>query len=333
MKIKYINNTIKAIFLLVISCSALSSDKPIVGIGEITSSVGGNPNSFQTMLETAISQTNKFELIERSRLDDLLGEQALSAGGLTQGSGEIGGMGGVDYLVYGSITKLGQKSDAVAIGGIAAGGQSTEMSVDIRVVDASNGSIRISKTVEKKSKGASAFAMEGFAVGGEESDPLNEVQRLTANAVASMIAMEVFPIKVINVSKGQAYVNYGSPTINKGDFLKVIELGEGFMDPDTGEILGQDETYIGAIQIVDTKSKYSIGNILEGDITRGATAFSMSEKEGKKLAKAAKIAKKKADKEAKKAAAQAAKDAKKAEKAAKKAEKERLKKCKKEKNC
>lgn len=304
MIVKYINNTLKAVALLAISCSAFSADKPIVGIGEITSSVGGNSISFQTMLETAISQTNKFELIERSRLDDLLGEQALSAGGLTEGSGQIGGLGGVDYLVYGSITKLGKKSDAVAFGGIAAGGKSTQMSVDIRVVDVSTGSIRISKTVEKEAKGGAALAMQGFAVGGEEADPLGDVQRLTANAVAGMIAMEIFPIKVINVSKGQAYVNYGPPSVNKGNVFKVVELGEGFMDPDTGEMLGQDETYMGAIEIADAKSKYSIGNIIEGDIVRGAIAVPVSEKEGKAI-----------------------------KKAAKKAEKKRLKKCKKEKNC
>ena len=265
-----------------------ASGKPVIGIGEITSTVGGNPASFQTMLETAISQTNKFELMERSRMDDILGEQALSAGGLTQGSGQIGGLGGIDYLIYGSITKLGKSTNVVAFGGIGGGGQKAEMSVDVRVVDVTSGSIRISKTVEDSAKTGSAFAMEGLAIGGEEADPLGDVQRKTAQAVAAMIAMEIFPLKVINVSKGQAYVNYGPPSIEKGNFYKVVELGEGFMDPDTGEMLGQDETYIGTIEITETKSKYSIGTVLEGKIERGQIAFSMNEKAGKKLKLAAK---------------------------------------------
>jgi len=279
-----INLIKKTCFVLAVffSIGNIYANKPVVGIGEITSSVGGNPASFQTMLETAISQTNKFELMERSRMDDLLGEQALSAGGLTEGNGQIGGLSGVDYLVYGSITKLGTKSDAVAFGGIAAGGQKAEMSVDIRVVDKSTGSIRISKTVQKQAKSGGGFAMEGLAVGGEEADPLGEVQRLTANAVAALLAMEIFPIKVINVSKGQAYVNYGPPSIDKGMYLKVVELGEGFMDPDTGEMLGQDETYVGSIKITEVKSKFSIGVILDGEIQRGAIATKMDKKKGKK---------------------------------------------------
>jgi len=273
-------------FLFIVLSGSIFANKPVVGIGEITSNVGGNPQSFQTMLETAISQTNKFELMERSRMDDLLGEQALSAGGLTQGNGQIGGLSGIDYLVYGSITKLGTKSDAVAFGGIAAGGQKAEMSVDIRIVDTSTGSIRISKTVQKQASSGSGFAMEGLALAGEEADPLGEVQRLTANAVASLLAMEIFPIKVINVSKGQAYVNYGPPSVEKGMFLQIIELGEGFMDPDTGEMLGQDETYIGAIKITDVKSKFSIGTIIDGDIQNGAVASKLDKKKGKKIEKA-----------------------------------------------
>lgn len=279
-----------ATILVGLSMSSLimAASKPVIGIGDITSTVGGNVTTFQTMLETAISQTNKFELMERSRMDDILGEQALSAGGLTQGSGQIGGLGGIDYLIYGSITKLGTTSNAMAIGGIGGGGQKAEMSVDIRVVDITTGSIKISKTVEDSAKSGSAFAMEGLAIGGEEADPLGDVQRKTANKVATMIAMEIFPLKVINVSKGEAYVNYGPPSVKKGRFYKVVELGEGFTDPDTGEVLGQDETYIGAIEITETKSKYSIGRVLEGKIERGQIAFSMSEKAGKKLKQAAK---------------------------------------------
>ena len=127
--------------------------------------------------------------------------------------------------------------------------------------------------------------MEGLALGGEEADPLGEVQRLTANAVASLLAMEIFPIKVINVSKGQAYVNYGPPSVEKGMYLQIIELGEGFMDPDTGEMLGQDETYIGAVKITDVKSKFSIGTIIDGDIQKGAIASKLDKKKGKSIEK------------------------------------------------
>lgn len=277
----------KVIALTLLLSLGVYANKPVVGIGDIQSTVGGNPASFLTMLETAISQTNKFELMERSRMDDILGEQALSAGGLTRGSGQVGGLSGIDYMIYGSITKLGSTENAIAIGGIGSGSQKAEMQVDIRVVDVSTGSIRISKTVEHSATTGSAFAMEGFATGSAEADPLGDVQRKTANSIAAMVAMDIFPIKVINVSKGQVYLNYGTPSVKNGRFYKIVELGEGFMDPDTGEMLGQDETYIGTVEVTEAKSKFSIGKVLEGDITRGQIAVRIDEKKGKKVRSAA----------------------------------------------
>ena len=280
---------VKCLFVILlgtlVSLGAIAqSRKPVVGVGEITSLVqGNNPESFRAMLETAVAQTNKFELLERSRMDELLGEQALGAGGLTTGRGEIGGLGSVDYLIYGSVTKLGTKKSGFAFGDLKTGSAVAEMSVDVRVVDAHSGSIRISKAVEKSANSALALTGTDLAVVDSGSDPLGEVQRLTAEAIAGMIAMDVFPIRVINVSKGQGYVNYGPPVVENGMYLKLVEMGEGFVDPDTGEVLGADETYIGALKITDAKPKFSIGVILEGEVTKGLTAFEMSRKEGKKL--------------------------------------------------
>ena len=269
------------LFFFALSISA-QSNKPVIGVGEIQTTIGGNPSTYAQMLETALSQTNKFEIIERARMDDLLGEQALAAGGLTQGSGQIGGLSGVDYLVYGTITKLGKEGEAMSFGGIGGGSSKTTMSVDIKVVDARSGSVRISKTVERTAKGAMALSLGDIQTANEEADPLGEVQRMTANAVASLIAQEIFPIKIINVAKGQAYVNYGPPNVYPGLYLKVVELGGGFVDPDTGETLGAEETYIGAIKITDAKSKFSIGTVLEGSLSNGMIASVMDKKDGKK---------------------------------------------------
>ena len=92
------------------------SNKPVIGIGEMTSSVGGDVKSFQSMLETAIASTNKFDLIERSRIGDIISEQALSSSGITSGNSNIGGISAVDYLIYGSITKLGIETSEFSLG-------------------------------------------------------------------------------------------------------------------------------------------------------------------------------------------------------------------------
>lgn len=276
------------------------SSKPVIGIGEMRSTVGGDVNSFRAMLESAIANTNKFELIERSRIGDLIGEQALSAGGITQGNGKIGGISGVDYLIYGSITKLGVESSNLKLGDFTSDSKTAVMSVDLRVVDASTGSIKISETVEVEASVSSGMVIDGRSMGGDEADPINTVQRVAANKIAGKISLNIFPIKIVNVTDTQVYLNYGSSLLSKCSwansdscFLKVVSLGEGFTDPDTGEVLGADEEYIGTVEVVDPKSKYSIANIIEGNMDRGLTAFLISGKEGKRLKKAIKRAAKK----------------------------------------
>jgi len=276
------------------------SSKPVIGIGEMRSTVGGDVNSFRAMLESAIANTNKFELIERSRIGDLIGEQALSAGGITQGNGQIGGISGVDYLIYGSITKLGVESSNLKLGDFKSDSKTAVMSVDLRVVDASTGSIKISETVEVEASISSGMVIDGRSMGGDEADPINTVQRVAANMIAGKISLNIFPIKIINVTDTQVYLNYGSSLLSKcswGDsdscFLKVVSLGEGFTDPDTGEVLGAEEEYIGTVEVVDPKSKYSIANIIQGNMEKGLTAFLISGKEGKRLKKDIKKASKK----------------------------------------
>ena len=299
-----------ALAVLIVSCSGFTqaqSNKPVIGIGEMKSTVGGDVGSFRAMLETSIANTNKFELVERSRIGDLISEQALSAGGITQGNGQIGGISGVDYLIYGSITKLGTETSDIKLGDYKSKSKTGVMSVDLRVVDTSTGSIKISETVEVESSISSGLNIDGRSIGGDEADPLSTVQRAAAIEIAGKISLSIFPIKVVNVSGNQVYLNYGSSILSKCSwtdsdscYLKIVSLGEGFTDPDTGEILGADEEYIGSVEVVDPKNKYSIANILEGNMERGLTAMLISGKEGKKLKKQIKKAQKAAKKKKKK---------------------------------
>ena len=114
-------------FLLLSSQSpaAMAQDLPIVGISTIKETVNDSRryakgNNFQAMLETQMAKVGRFKLIERSRVDEILAEQGLNN---EVGDGQTAGGGfnvaGVDYLVYGSITKLGQTKGGVATGQFA----------------------------------------------------------------------------------------------------------------------------------------------------------------------------------------------------------------------
>ena len=75
-----------SIFLLALSGKAITADLPVIGITEITSGVdvrnyreykNSKAGNFQTMLETQMVKVNRFKIMERNRLDEVLSEQGL----------------------------------------------------------------------------------------------------------------------------------------------------------------------------------------------------------------------------------------------------------------
>ena len=140
------------------------SGLPVIAITKIRAPVNDNyrgsrvnakQENFQTMLETQMTQVGRFKIIERNRVDEILAEQGLNNEfGDAQTAGGGFNVGGVDYLVYGAITKLGQREKAIATGTFASVSQITEFSVDIKVVDASTGEVRKAESVSVERKTA-----------------------------------------------------------------------------------------------------------------------------------------------------------------------------------
>jgi hypothetical protein len=103
--------------------------------------------------------------------------------------------------------------------------------------------------------------------------------------VAASLTQTLFPVKVANSKNGKVYLNYGSNFLKKNEILKIVSLGEGFEDPDTGEILGAEEELIGLVKIYELKSKFSKANIIyeSAPISNGDVANRLSKKEQKKI--------------------------------------------------
>ena len=58
----------------------------------------------------------------------------------------------------------------------------------------------------------------------------------SAQGAVNLVVSHIYPIRVVSVSAdGIAMLNYGSSMLQAGDILNIYELGEKFIDPDTGE--------------------------------------------------------------------------------------------------
>lgn len=238
--------------------SYAQSNKPIIGVGTFESSFSDyDSRNIQTAIETALSKTGKFTLIERGRLDQLLAEQNLSIQGLVDGgASEFGGFGGVDYLLYGRVTQLGLESKNLLIMSAC----EAKFGLDVRVVDVATAEIRLSENITDDDQ-VNTSDSESNPCRGIGISAFDNLAAKVSRKIAEKLTQTLFPVKIARVTGDQVYLNYGAGFLKDGELLKIVTLGEGFVDPDTGEVLGADEELVGVVEVTETKAKFSIGKI------------------------------------------------------------------------
>ena len=292
--IRTISVMFAAILVAAVIPAQAATDTPVVGVGKFE--VSGkdrryesyDSRNFQSAIETALSKSRKYTLMERGRLDALLEEQARSAGGLVTGSGSIGGFDGIDYLIYGRITQATLTSDGTGEYKSCGG----KFAVDVKIVDIASGEIRLTQSIEKDN-GWQSFRSNGK---GQYGDPcqgvsINQLAGMANEAASEIVGQftqTLFPVKIAKVSGDEVYLNYGEGFLEHEEYLKVTGAGEGgFIDPDTGELLGAEETLIAVVQIKALRPKYSVGEVLmlNGDLDVGMVANRLSYGDARALKK------------------------------------------------
>lgn len=191
---------------------------------------------FRVMLETSITKTGKMNVMERGRLDGVLQEQGLAGAGLTDAGGGIGGLTGVDYLIYGTITRFGAQESGVSVstdsgvgsllgrrtrqaagGGLDTASVSVSMGVDLKVTDVSTGHIVVADEVAGTVQAGSSFSVGGISQTDASADPYADVQRVVASRIAEAVVTSRTPIKVIAIqSDGTLVLNYGNVFFKPG---------------------------------------------------------------------------------------------------------------------
>jgi len=64
---------------------------------------------------------------------------------------------------------------------------------------------------------------------------------------------------------GKVTINGGENAgLKNGDILVVIRKGEEMKDPETGEVLGSEETTVAEIKVSDVKPKYAVADLVTG---------------------------------------------------------------------
>ncbi len=259
-------------FLFVVFCfQAMSQDlsalkKRIAVISfEDRSGYGHNiGRGVADMLVTSLVESDKFIVIERAELDEILKEQGLGQTGLVtpQSAAKVGQLLGLQRMITGSITEFGSKQSKVGggIGGFNLGVSTTtaRVVVDLRIINVNTGEIVMAKSAEGEdsSTGLDNVGMDDIDFHNSstwDNTQLGIASRESINECVEFITEDMAGLpwegKIIKASGTTIYMKPGSKGgVQPGMVFSIYRAGEELIDPDTGLSLGSEESKIGEIQ-------------------------------------------------------------------------------------
>lgn len=238
--------------------------------------------SITEMLITELMKTNRFVVLERGSIDQVIQEQDFGAGGRVRASSaaKVGDILGAQALIKGAVTEFSEKESGgiggIAIAGIALGGKSNtgHVALDMRIIDSSSGQILTAERAESKisQTGVGGIAFLGpiaFGGAGYSKTSLGKATREAVHkAVLAIVGrMEHSPWegRVVELKGDKVYINAGSDlNITPGTTFEVLSRGMELTDPATGESLGFDLTPAGTIRVTQVMPKASVAEVVSG---------------------------------------------------------------------
>jgi curli biogenesis system outer membrane secretion channel CsgG len=181
---------------LTVAGTAMAKDRAVVAVLDFTNET--RAHWWQTdvgrelggMLANELVSTGAFKVVERQKLDSVLGEQDLGASGRVSKSSaaKMGKITGAQYLITGNVAAYEENTKGTGGGigfkGISIGGKSSKayLAIDVRVVNATTGEVEFVRTVEGNAKGGGmnlGFSRGGFggSLGGHKKTPAGKAIR------------------------------------------------------------------------------------------------------------------------------------------------------------
>ena len=245
--------------------------------------IGGGMSA---MMTTALVESNRFIVMERANIGQILSEQEMKGSGvMNEETGpQLGNVTGVQYLVYGSVTEFGDSNEgggfgigvgAGGLGGLLGGALSRQSStgtvgMDIRIVDTSTSQVIKSLTVKEEITNSGfdvSLGYRGINMGTNRfwKTPLGEATRKAINRAVQQIAIEAkakpWVGRVVDVSDQEVYINAGAESgINNGQEFVVKRVTKTFTDPETGVVLGSRKKALGTLKLQEVEPKMAIGS-------------------------------------------------------------------------
>ena len=242
--------------------------------------------NLSAMLESSLYDTGRFVLVEREKLKNVIEEQDLAASGRTAAAKKVAQTGMIrpaKYLASGAITEVDSAQSggdgALRIKGFKFGLKKkvAQVTTIAKLIDTTTGEIVNKKRIIGKPSGTAldvGYSGAGFGVdlGGFKKTPLGQAAQdaITQAALFFAETMEEYPFEgsvIKTASDGKVIINRGSAYgLEVGQTLVMETEGEVLIDPDTGEVLDEEEgKVIGKLNVAKVKEKVAYCDVIEGE--------------------------------------------------------------------
>ena len=242
----------------------------------------------QDILISELVKKNKYTVLDRERLAAILQEKNLSLSGDVDPKTAVkaGKLLGVEYVIVGAVTEFGSVKSGASTGwfggrlpSVDVGTNRFTAAIDARAISTTTGEVIWADTARDSTTDARVFV--GGAGGGavDEAQADKVIRPVCAQLVASLEKTKLTTSglggaadasgiagKIARVDADEIYINVGAEAgVQPGQVFQVVRKGKVITDPDTGEVLGADETKVGQLKITAVKGpRLSLCSVVSG---------------------------------------------------------------------
>lgn len=276
------NKKILGLFLTVVLFlsfipGALAAEKKKIAIADFSNGTS-HPKIGIAVAETLTMELVKnksYQVIERAKLQNILGEQHLTFSGVVDASTtsvKLGKIKGIDYLVTGSVIRADRSTSSVGIPILEMfGGNRTKtvVAIQVRLVDVSTGEIILAEEAEgNSSSGGVSLASMGSFQEWDSSAYGEATREAVKNFVKKLNEMNPLEGMIVKVDGKKIYIDLGfREGVEKDDKFIIFSEGDFIKHPVTGEILGVDRIERGVITADTVTQSMTICNLEKGRTT------------------------------------------------------------------
>lgn len=235
--------------------------------------------SLDSQLTERVNATRKFEVVGRSDLPELFREQDLANSGamdrVDKNAAQQGKLAGAKYVMTTTIDDFQDMNQSASLEalGKSINKRILRLSAISKIYDSSTGKMLDSANLQISLTNIVQLLNE-MQVEGKLSDELIvTLSRTMADKLCNRVTDVIYPAKVVAKFDKQITINRGDGTgIAVDQVWNVFAAGEPIKDPDTGEVLGVQEVFMGKVKIFGVQPKFSTGELMED---RGVTVGSI----------------------------------------------------------